>query len=256
LAGEEAVKKLIITTGCDPREQWQEILKISVPRFERYAQRYGYDFKNIWYPDISAVRFPEFWQPTLFIRGAVNYEQRRDFLQWTGGRNLLAPNWLRYAAVQQLLEQYDLIVYFDGDCVIVDFETDLASGIPPEKWLSSAICGPSPDNAGPGGPLWITRSCPESKAFWLKVWQGRKWVTHPLWTDGVDFMDLLGYSIMPPVHKERETEYDSAFHRLSDKWAVWDDNPSAEGKCYHIAGGTSPMEKAGAMRDLIARLGI
>lgn len=250
------MKKIIITTGCDPREAWKEVLAISVPRFERYAARQGYDFKAIWYPDINLARFPEFRFPDTFTHGAVNPDSRANFIRWNLDRGMLAPNWLRYAAAIQLLDTYDLVVYFDGDCVIADFEHDLLADMPADRWLAAPICGPSSDNAGPGGPLWATRSCDESKAFWDRVWHGRKWITHPEWTDGVDFMDLLGYSIYPPVRKIRESEYDAAFYQISNRWATWGENPGDGGRCYHIAGGGAPEGKGAAMKALIARLGI
>ena len=34
-------------------------------------------------------------------------------------------------------------------------------------------------------------------------------------------MDMLGYTIIEPVHKVRETEYDEAFYRLPDDLITW-----------------------------------
>jgi hypothetical protein len=257
MAGEK-MKKIIITTGCDYREAWESVLKLTVPRFKRYAAAHGYEFRTIWYPDISSARFPEFWQPHFFTTGAAEYERRKDCIRWVLNRNMLAPNWLRYAAIMQLLDDYDLVVYLEADLVIADFETNIAAEIPEEKWLAAPICGPSPDNAGPGGPVLITRACAQAKKFWEKVWAGRKWIDNPFWTDGVDFMDLLGYSIMPPIHKTRLTEYDSVFHALAPEWAVWlRENPDARGRAYHIAGGNAdPTGKAVMIKNLIDRLSI
>lgn|GEM_PF-5261912 len=250
------MKKIIITTGCASGEAWQAVLDISVPRFKKYAERHDYDFKAIWYNDIDAKLFPEFWDANRFDVGAINNDQRRDFIRWTRSRNMLAPNWLRYAAVIQLLKQYDVVLYFDADCVLADFETDLSKELQGEKWLATPLCSPSPGEAAPG-TLWVTRSCDQSKDFWWKVWCGQLWKVHPLWTDGVDFMDMLGYSTIPPVHKVRATEYDKSFVALSGEWGVYFvQNPQARGKCYHVAGGLPAISKATLMQTLIEERGI
>ncbi len=251
------MKKILITTDCDPKEDWEAVLRITVPRFQRYAHRHGYDFKAVWYGDLRAGSWGEFSNPVQFTAGAANYDVRKDFILWKMDRSWLAPNWLRYAMTLQLIDEYDLIVYMDGDLVIADFEHDVAEGFPEDKFLATCICGPSSDNAGPGGPLYLTRAGYVAKDFWQRVWAGRKWLTHPNWTDGVDFMDLLGYSIMPPVHKIRETEYDSCFHRLPDNWIVWGRHPTASGRFYHVSDTSGdPAGKAQAIAQLIAERGI
>lgn len=251
------MRKIIITSGFDPREtEWKAVLDLTWPRFQRYADCHGYDFRPVWYEDIDQRMFPEFKNPGPFIGDAARRGSRLDFILWKYDRSMLAPNWLRYAAVLQLLDEYELIVYLDGDVLIAGMETDLAAGIPTEKWLASAICGPSPDNAGPGGPLFVTRSCEAAWSFWLKVWQGKKWITHPEWTDGVDFMDLLGYTVEPPVHKVRASEYDSAFYELPREWVAWGRNP-APAKAYHMGGGNAePAGKAGDIARLIRERGL
>ena len=140
------MRKIIITTGCDPREPWKAVLDLTVPRMEKYAAMHGYDFKALWYHDVE-TRFAEFHNPEPYVHGAAAYEVRKDFINWSVDRGMLAPNWIRYAAVLMLLEEYDVIVYMDGDLVIANFEKDVIVDMPPEKWLGASICGPSPDNA-------------------------------------------------------------------------------------------------------------
>lgn len=231
------MKKLLLTTACDPKEPWAEVLAQTHPRMLRYAARHGYDFLAAWYPDVAD--YPAFAYPDTFVAGAVNYDLRADFIRWKLNRAWLAPNWIRYAATLKALSTYDAVVYLDGDVLIAYFDRDVLDEVPADKWLAASICGPSPDNAGPGGPMFATRSCLESVAFWAQVWIGRKWIAHPWWTDGVDFMDLLGYSIMPPVHKERETEYDASFHRIPDGWIGWGAEPARGARFLHVSEGDS-----------------
>jgi len=252
------MKKIIMTTGVGPKEElWQKVLDISGPRFQRYADRHGYDFKAVWYDDISRQRFPEFWNAERFIGKATEQPHRRDWIRWTGDRRMLAPNWLRYAAVQQLMNEYALIVYFDVDCIIADFETDIAEGFPYDKWIAGPINGPNPDDGAPGGAVWLTRTCEQSKQFWRRVWEGKRWTYHPLWTDGVDFVHLLGYTTMPPIRKVRRTEYDHAWHTISSEWSVYfREHPDIVGKCYHVAGGLDPNLKRIIMEDCIRVKGL
>jgi hypothetical protein len=249
------MRKCIITTGCDPREPWTAVHALTFPRFKKYGELHGYDFKPIWYQDIHHDVFKEFYNPGPFVDGAVNYGVRQDFIRWKMNRNVLAPNWLRYAAIMQMLDgYYDLVVYFDGDLVVGDFSTDFMAEVPADKWLACPLNGPSPDNAGPGGPLLATRSCPASLDFWRRVWFARKWITHEWWTDGVDFMDLLGFTITPPIHKERVSEYDPFVHYFPMGMVDWFDtafNPGA--KFYHPTGGGSgaPERKVGQIENMI-----
>lgn len=252
------MRKIIITTGCIPGEPWQQVLDLSVPRFRRYADRHGYEFSAVWYGGLN-VRFDHvFHHPEAFIEGVVNYEARKDFILWNRDRTVLAPNWLRYAWTIQLMETYDLVVYLDGDVVVGDFETDVASAFPDGKWMATPVNGPSPDNAGPGGPLYAVRSCEEARAFWWKLWLGQAWKRHSLWTDGVDLFDLLGYTLSEPVRKVRETEYDPFVEILPSDWMVWyNQNPMARGHFYHIGGGNAnPSGKAETMRRLIVEKGL
>lgn len=249
------MKKIIMTTGCAPGEEWQPVLDISVPRFKKYAALHGYDFQAIWYTDICHDRFPEFHDPGLFDSGAVNYGVRQNFIRWKLDRSMLAPNWLRYAAVIQLLGEYDLVLYFDSDVVIADFSKDVLADMKEHEWLAAPIVGPSPDNAGPGGPVWASRSRLASKAFWLNVWKGQLWKSHPLWTDGVDFMDMLGYTITPPVHKVRATEYDQFFYEIPRGTVAW---YPARGPFIHAAGGAGSGDvawKIPVMRQIAEEVG-
>jgi hypothetical protein len=254
------MRKCIITTGCDPSEPWVALHELTFPRFKKYAERYGYDFKPIWYQNINHDVFREFYNPGTFVEGAVNYEARQDFIRWRMNRNVLAPNWLRYAAIIQMLDgEYDEVVYVDGDLVIADFENDFMAGVPEEKWLACPLNGPSPDNAGPGGPLLVTRSCAASLEFWRRVWFSKRWITHQWWTDGVDFMDLLGYTVEPPIHKHRATEYDGAIHYFPFDMVNWfDESVSIRAKFYHPTGGGSgnPARKIGQIERLVRNLNI
>ena len=228
------MKKVLLTTGCDAAEPWVDLLGLTHPPMRAYAARHGYTFLSAWYEHVID-RAEEFWHPEGFVDGAVNYDVRADFIRWQGDRSRLAPNWIRYAVAEQLLRRgVDLVVYLDGDVVVVDPSEDVADAIPTDSWLAAPINGPSPDNAGPGGPMWVVRRCPEALEFMQKNWEGRAWVSHPAWTDGVDFMALLGYSVWPTVHKIGPSPYDAGFHALDRSWMAWYPNM---GRFVHAAGG-------------------
>jgi len=246
------MKKIIITTRCLPDEPWAEVLAISEPRFSEYAERHGYDFSPVWYGGLN-VRFNHvFHHPEAFIEGVINYDLRKDFILWNRDRTMLAPNWLRYAWTIQLLETYDLVVYADADLLLVDLRDDIAEGFPGDRWIANSV--PQNENGGgPSGCLYMTRKCPESISFWWKVWLGQLWKVHPMWTDGVDYMDLLGYSVLPPVRKVRSSEYDKVWWNFGECWATYWKEEKIEGvKAYHIAGGNgNPSGKAAKMREIL-----
>jgi len=252
------MRKVLITTGAGQHEnEWAQVLDISGPRFKKYAEAHGYDYREIWYDDINAVRFPEFWNPSSFIGKADLQPWRRDWILWKQNRTMLAPNWLRYAACMQLLGEYGLVLYFDVDTVIADFEHDIADEFPYDMWLAGPVNGPDPTSAGPGGALWMTRACEDSRRFWDAFWHGKLWTHHPLWTDGIDFMAMLGYTTIPQIRKKKRTQYDKGWHTIDPSWNVYPrEHPEQRGKCYHIAGGLAPQEKVAAMLRLIKEKGI
>ncbi len=247
------MKKALISTSCRVDEAWTAVLDVSFPRFREYAKENGYDFIPIWYDGLSPILEHDFTHPDRFLDGVINYEQRKDFILWKLNRDLLAPNWLRYAWTVQLLEKYDVVLYLDGD-VIVNTKDDVLDAVPEDSWLACPVNGPSPDNAGPGGPMYLARSGDRSIDFWRRVWNGQLWKTHPSWTDGVDFMALLGYSISEPVHKIRDSEYD--FFTIPHEWMVWRGQGQVEkGKMYHIGGGNGdPIGKAALMRRIVVEI--
>jgi len=227
--------KVLLTTGCDPAErEWAEVLALTHPRMRSYATRHGYDFVPAWYRHVID-RSDEFYHPEAFVDGAVNYEVRADFIRWRQDRSRLAPNWIRYAVAEQMLRQgVDLVVYVDGDVVIMDKLEDVADAIPADRWLASPVNGPAVDNAGPGGPLWAVRRCPDALAFLEANWRGQVWKSHPAWTDGVDMLALLGYSTWPTVRKIAPSQYDAGFCELRREWMGW--YPES-GRFVHIGGG-------------------
>ena len=127
------MRKILITTGCDPREPWKAVLDLTVPRMEKYASLHGYDFKALWYHDVEH-RYAEFHNPEPYVHGAAAYEVRKDFINWSVDRGMLAPNWIRYAAVLMLLEEYDVIVQMGtlpGDAVgnSLDLDADMEESV-------------------------------------------------------------------------------------------------------------------------------
>ncbi len=242
--------KVLLTTGCDPAEPWAEVLALTHPRMRNYATRHGYDFVPAWYRHVID-RAEEFMHPDAFVEDAINYDLRADFIRWRMDRSRLAPNWIRYAVAEQMLRQgIDLVVYVDGDVVVLDPSDDIADAIPSDRWLASPISGPSRDNAGPGGPLWAVRRCPEALAFLESNWAGGIWKSHPAWTDGVDFMAMLGYSVWPTVRKVGPSPYDAGFCELGHRWMGW--YPDMGGRFLHIGGGNAnPAGKADLIRRIV-----
>jgi hypothetical protein len=249
------MKRIIVTNGCHPDEPWKAVCDISHPRFKQYADRHGYDFMPMWYDGLKGdPRFVDFWNPAHFAAGAIEYARRRGFIHWVRDESLLAPNWLRYAWTLKLLDTYDLVVYVDSDIAIVDPSSDIAEGFPDDKWLAGPVVQ-NENGGGPGGAVYMTRGGPEARAFWQKMWEGQLWKLHPMWTDGVDFMAALGYSVMPPVRKVQESPYDVAFWRMPDAWATYWTGEMVPGvKAYHIAGGNwNPGGKAATLGEIFGR---
>ena len=244
---------MLFTTGACGEPDWEAVLSLTAPRMQDYADAHGYEFKQLWYDDLKPEWLTLFHDPEPFLGGAINQEVRAPFLRWKSDPHFLAPCWLRYAYILQLLDEgYDVIAYLDADVAVLDKSEDFLSLIPSTRWLATPISGPSTDNAGPGGAMMVTRNTDMSRLFWRLVWQGQLWKSHPEWTDGVDFMAMLGYTITAPVHKILTTAYDPFFCEIRNDWFTW---YPGKARMIHAAGeggSGNTAWKIGVLHQIIA----
>jgi hypothetical protein len=204
-----------------------------------YAAAHGYDFREFWYNDFDAGEWPG------LIHGRLP--------AWPFDKSMTSPCWLKIPAIAQSLRRYDLVLYLDNDCVILDFLKDIADDLPADKWIGMAE-GTTSEGTGPNVGVVVTRSVPMAWKFWRQAWDIDAWQT-ARWTDQGQVFHLLGFRTVPPIEKLRETEYDSGYYVLPSEWNAWTDCGKAPAgtRIYHAAWGRSGEWKLQVMREAIVQ---
>ena len=232
--------KALITVGADPNETtgYRELLALAEPTFIRYAKKWGYDYKAVWYDDIDAARWP----------GIINERTPT----WRHDPSRTAPYYLKIPAVAEALDRYDLVFYLDSDCLILDDSRDIEDDFPLDKLLAFNHHFYGGSDTGPFASVSLTRSIAMTKKFWKDAWGSDAW-RNCRWHDNAGIQELLGYNTSTdPMRKLSDTEYTPFYHRLADDWiGEGNGNPGVpEPGCriYHASHGRAPEVKVEWMR--------
>ena len=186
-------RKVICTVGSGP---FAELLAVSLPTFESYAQRHGWEL-------------------------VVERGDRSD------GRP--AP-WAKIPLISELLGRYDLVMWIDSDAVIVNESVDLASECRWRKHLylvehRHAPTGEVTANAG----VMMFRAGRWAQHLLEAIWAQEDLITHRWWENAA-LMRLLGYRIDPqPAGPEHRTRWLRHVHFLDVAWNSmphWDASPT------------------------------
>lgn len=236
------MKKLLVTCRADSSEAgWWDMFLLTRERFQRYAARHGYNYREVWYDSFVAEEWPGLYSGRLPT--------------WPHNPSLTSPCWLKIPAINVALRDYDTVVYFDNDVAILDFDRDISDDLPAEKWVSMPN-STTPEGVGPNIGVVVTRACPESVRFWQAAWDSEAWRSAK-WTDNGQVMDLLGYTTAPPLQKVRDTEYTPGHQILGPEWEGFGAG-AAPGellpiwRIFHSAWGRDGCWKLDAMRRAIA----
>ena len=244
------MRKTLITCKADRSEPaWYELWQLSRERMMIYAERHGYEFNEFWYNDFNPDKYPGLYHGRLPV--------------WPANPAMSSPCWLKIPAISEMIEQYDLIVYLDNDCVILDYSKDIADELPADKWLAMADVK-TQEGCGPNIGVVVTRGndlsfAPdfvpdEAYLFWQDAWASNAWKTAK-WTDNGQVMHLLGYSTQPPLRKLRDTVYTPGYHILGEEWNGYGAGPGvvAPGcRIFHAAWGRDGQWKLQVMREAAA----
>lgn len=236
------MRKCLITCKASPGEPaWYALWQLARERFMDYADVHGYDYREFFYDDFDE----KLWPGVIHGRLPV----------WPFSPDMSSPCWQKIPAIADSLERYDLVVYLDNDCVILDFERDIANELPPLKWIGMAE-GQTNEGKGPNVGVVVTRSFPLARQFWREAWTTDAWKTAK-WTDQGSIMSLLGFSTSPPIEKLRDTPYCTGYHVLGSEWNNWTCMGVAPPgtRIYHAAWGRSGEWKLEVMRKAIEKHG-
>ncbi len=147
--------KILATMGLG---EHQELLAVTLPSFERYAARHGYE-----------VRIPE-----------SDPAPERKFKQWS-----------KIAFINQLLPTCDLLFWVDSDAAILDDSVDIGTTLPARHFLGLVehhYDGLSVPNTG----VMIIRGGRKGRRFFKEMWNHTEYL-ETKWFDNAAALDMLGY---------------------------------------------------------------
>ena len=235
-----SARKAFIALKGDPAEgEWNEVYRLSHSTFRPYAEKHGYDFLPMWYEDVQWSRWPG------LIAGR--------FPTWHFNSDRSHPYWLKIPAIIETLERYDLVLYMDSDCLILDDFVDIELAIPPESYLAMA------EVEGYGGKVVstavsVTQRCPMAFQFWKEAWESDAYKQNPGWADNAQVAHLLGWNLHPPWERIRESIYMEGFHDLGVEWNAYTTNGGEYllgCRVYHASGSGDAKTKLGWMKNAI-----
>jgi hypothetical protein len=217
---------IAMTSGPDEKD-WKEVYRFSHSTFKTYAKKHGYTFLPLWYNDLDMKRWPD------LLVGRTH------------------PYWLKIPAINETLEKYDVVLFMDSDCLILDDSVDIASTV--QRAIALAVVD------GWGGPVVstavsVTHRNGASEKFWREAWTCDAYLRNTGWADNANVAYLLGWSINAPWHKDHPSEYEPHFHDLGVEWNAYTANGGeyVRGcRVYHASGSGDPRTKLAWMRNAL-----
>lgn len=159
------MKRAIVTYAADAHE---ELLDVALPTYKAFAHRHGYEM-------IVGER------PEGF-----------DF----------PPAWCKVPLLLRALEQYEQVVWFDADLVVVDPSEDFPA-LPEGVHVHSLVRHFEADSEVPNSGVWrVTRGC---NILLAKIMELEVFRSHGWWEQAA-LMTLMGYCVPPEGGKFMETK--------------------------------------------------
>jgi len=172
------VRKVLITLGVGPMRR---VLDQSLPTFEWFAQRHGY---NLIVGDVEA-----------------NFDR--------------PVPWAKISLIRSALRSYDLVLWIDSDAIVLDDSFDPAELLP-DSAFQAMVQHQSSTETCPNTGVWLLRRGSQTDEFLQLVWNSTEFI-HDSWWENAAVMDLLGYSLRPAV-RERDSPWYPGTYWLPNEW--------------------------------------
>jgi len=254
------MKKTLITCAADPREgDWFSVFKLAEKFFISYAERWGYEYRPLWYGDLDLKRWPrldlgyEEWKRDPAGQAKATRDNR------SGVRT--SPMYLKGPMIAESLEKFDVVLFLDADVLILDAGADISLPEGKAFGMYHAHDATHPD-WGPVSAVMLLKSCDVSRRFIQASWDSPSWCGC-LWHDMCAIYDLLGYKYQfdPPLAwKDHDTEFTPFCHRFGEDW-IGDGFgtpgvPRPENRFFHVSCGRSASWKLEVMQRIVKERGL
>lgn len=208
MIAKEQKKKVLVLTGSD--DSMHSVLDMTIPSKQRYVQKHGYD---------------------LLIRRSFRPIPELGFLD-----NIIGIGFLRTLMVFQMLEQYDVVMWIDGDSIITnenipveDFLVGDHSFYASWDWLSHANGQPGYNGFSSGN--FIIRRTPNSKKLFDAFLEVSKYFTQDEGADQVTLNTIYnaGGEDLRKEFKVLEHKYLNAVPEFMVDTKTWKADPKRTG---------------------------
>jgi hypothetical protein len=129
------------------------------------------------------------------------------------------PSWTKITLIQQLLQDYEFVLWVDADAVVVDLERDILEEIDEQAdiWFARHPQERNPEATVLNAGIFLARSAEFTTNLLDAMWANEKFIDHNWWENAA-LLDLLGYDLEPPFTKLRPSEWDSRIGELDLAW--------------------------------------
>lgn len=173
------VRKVLCSIGAGAHEA---LLDLSGATFEIFADRHGYD---------------------LDLRRQLTAPDRM-------------PSWNKIPLILELFERYDLVLWLDADCAIVDPTDDIAAELGP-RHLMGMVAHEYEGQVVPNCGVWVLRRHRSVQRLLERMWNRTEYVDHEWWENAA-LLDQLGYRIEPRVEVARPSRMRQRVCFLDRAW--------------------------------------
>ena len=176
------------------------LLAVALPALERYADRHHFDLHIV--------------------------------------RHRVAPErpaaWDKVALLRALVDDYETVGWIDADAIIVDGAPDIAAACDPSRSVHLVEHRIAQQRIPNSGVMVLTE--PKAATRLLdRLWTKREY-THHRWWENAALLDLLGYSVTPPVYPVRPSRWRRLIGRLDHAWNSIPADPSPRPYIRHFPG--------------------
>jgi hypothetical protein len=153
------------------------------------------------------------------LRTFVPYAARHgyDVRIGTGESQDRPAAWGKVLFLQQLLREYEEVLWLDADLAIVDGTEDLADHVPADAYQAFADSR-FEDRVWVNTGVWFMRADERTERFLQAVWDSTEYIDHPWW-ENTPILELLGYDIDDRVGR-RPTEWSTGTAMVDQTWNV------------------------------------
>lgn len=205
-------RRAIVTLADGPH---LELLALGLPALAEYAERHGYDL--------------------IVHRGLLATDR--------------PASWSKVRALRAALDRYDLAVWIDADAVVVDQSADLADDLHPSAPLQ-CVAHETDEGRIPNLGVFAMRSGRDARRLLDAMWARDAYVDHRWWENAA-LLDLIGYTVEPPVRQIAHTRWTPLVHLLPLRWNSVLPACDADPAILHLAG-ASHEQRVATMRRLAA----